>query len=594
MQIAVGGCLAQMERAADHRARALGRRRVRHAQHRVAAEAARAGARATRRRRWSSRRPSRPSRRCCPPAASRRTRAWVSISVGCNNTCTFCIVPSLRGNEKDRRPGDILDEIGRWSIRASSRSRCSARTSTPTASEFGDRLAFGKLLRACGEIEGLERVRFTSPHPRDFTDDVIDGDGGDAQRHAQPAHAAAVRLGRDPAGDAPRLPSRALPGDPGERPRAACRTRPSPPTSSSASPARPRPTSPTPWTSCGRPGSRPPSPSSTRSAPGTPAATMDGQVPREVVQERYERLVALVEQIPTEENEKQDGTVVEVLVAEGEGRKDAATRRHVRPGAGQPARALRPGRRRAPRPGDVVTTRVTRGAPHHLIADGAPLDSAAPGPATPGNPAAAAASGRAATAATGARRAGAGPAGHAAPLSRPPMLTPRRSPDRAGMLIAVVGPTAAGKSDLAVDLALAPRRRGRQRRLHAALPGHGHRHRQADHGRAPRRPAPPARHLGRHQDRQRRRVPGARRRVIDDIEARGRVPVLVGGSGLYVRAALGDLEFPGTDDEIRARLESELAADGPAASTSVSRPPTPPPRPRSCPRTAAGSSARSR
>ena len=51
--------------------------------------------------------------------------------------------------------------------------------------------------------------------------------------------------------------------------------------------------------------------------------------------------------------------------------------------------------------------------------------------------------------------------------------------------------------------------------------------------------------------------------VIDDIEARGRVPVLVGGSGLYVRAALGDLEFPGTDETIRARLEAELAADGP-------------------------------
>ena len=60
---------------------------------------------------------------------------------------------------------------------------------------------------------------------------------------------------------------------------------------------------------------------------GTPAATMDGQVPRDVVQDRYERLVALIEEISTEENEKQDGTVVEVLVAEGEGRKDAATRR---------------------------------------------------------------------------------------------------------------------------------------------------------------------------------------------------------------------------------------------------------------------------
>jgi len=52
------------------------------------------------------------------------------------------------------------------------------------------------------------------------------------------------------------------------------------------------------------------------------------------------------------------------------------------------------------------------------------------------------------------------------------------------------------------------------------------------------------------------------RTAIEDIAARGRIPVLVGGSGLYIRAALGDLEFPGTDDEIRARLESELAADG--------------------------------
>jgi tRNA dimethylallyltransferase len=53
-------------------------------------------------------------------------------------------------------------------------------------------------------------------------------------------------------------------------------------------------------------------------------------------------------------------------------------------------------------------------------------------------------------------------------------------------------------------------------------------------------------------------------RVIDDIEARGKVPVLAGGSGLYVRAALGDLDFPGTDEEVRERLEAELAAAGPA------------------------------
>jgi tRNA-2-methylthio-N6-dimethylallyladenosine synthase len=117
---------------------------------------------------------------------------------------------------------------------------------------------------------------------------------------------------------------------------------------------------------------------------GTPAATMDGQVPRQVVQERYERLVEVLEEIGTQENEKQDGTVVEVLVAEGEGRKDAATHRmsgrardnrlvHFVPhapaadGSGESAHPT-------PRPGDIVTTRVTHGAPHHLIADGAPLD----------------------------------------------------------------------------------------------------------------------------------------------------------------------------------------------------------------------------
>jgi tRNA-2-methylthio-N6-dimethylallyladenosine synthase len=116
---------------------------------------------------------------------------------------------------------------------------------------------------------------------------------------------------------------------------------------------------------------------------GTPAATMDGQVPRAVVQDRYERLVELLEEISTEENEKQDGTVVEVLVAEGEGRKDAATRRmsgrardnrlvHFAPSASSAdgLDAASP----LPRPGDVVTTRITHGAPHHLIADGAPLE----------------------------------------------------------------------------------------------------------------------------------------------------------------------------------------------------------------------------
>src|ERR1035441_5504766 len=100
--------------------------------------------------------------------------AWVAISVGCNNTCTFCIVPSLRGTEEDRRPGDVLSEIRALVAEGVMEVTLLGQNVNSYGAAFGDRLAFGKLLRACGEIDGLERVRFTSPHPRDFTDDVID------------------------------------------------------------------------------------------------------------------------------------------------------------------------------------------------------------------------------------------------------------------------------------------------------------------------------------------------------------------------------------------------------------------------------------
>src|SRR6266496_2367477 len=99
--------------------------------------------------------------------------AWVAISVGCNNTCTFCIVPSLRGREEDRRPGDVLAEIRALAADGVLEVTLLGQNVNSYGVGFGDRLAFGKLLRACGEIVGLERVRFTSPHPRDFTDDVI-------------------------------------------------------------------------------------------------------------------------------------------------------------------------------------------------------------------------------------------------------------------------------------------------------------------------------------------------------------------------------------------------------------------------------------
>jgi tRNA-2-methylthio-N6-dimethylallyladenosine synthase len=115
-----------------------------------------------------------------PAARESAYAAWVSVSVGCNNTCTFCIVPALRGKEVDRRPGDVLAEVtslvdqGVLEITLLGQNVNAYGVSFADPDEPRDRGAFAKLLRACGRIDGLERVRFTSPHPAEFTDDVIE------------------------------------------------------------------------------------------------------------------------------------------------------------------------------------------------------------------------------------------------------------------------------------------------------------------------------------------------------------------------------------------------------------------------------------
>ena len=239
--------------------------------------------------------------------------------------------------------------------------------------EFGDKLAFGKLLRACGEIEGLERVRFTSPHPRDFTDDVIE-----AMRdtpNVMPSLHMPLQSGSDTVLKAMRRAYRRdrylaiLDNVRRHIPHAAITTD----------------------IIVGFPGETEEDFAATLDVvrlarfssaftfqysirAGTPAATMPDQVPRRVVQDRYDRLVALVEQVATQENARQDGTVVEVLVAEGEGRKDAAT--HRMSGRARDNRLVHfAPHDAAPRPGDVVTTRVTSAAPHYLRADDAPLSA---------------------------------------------------------------------------------------------------------------------------------------------------------------------------------------------------------------------------
>jgi tRNA-2-methylthio-N6-dimethylallyladenosine synthase len=102
--------------------------------------------------------------------------------------------------------------------------------------------------------------------------------------------------------------------------------------------------------------------------PGTPAADLDGQLPKEVVRERYQRLLEVQEPISLAENSAQVGKTVELLVADGEGRKDDRTARMS--GRARDGRLVHfaPGTAEL-RPGDVVTTTVTGAAPHHLIAD---------------------------------------------------------------------------------------------------------------------------------------------------------------------------------------------------------------------------------
>nr|WP_157433244.1 tRNA (N6-isopentenyl adenosine(37)-C2)-methylthiotransferase MiaB [Actinomadura rifamycini] len=322
-----------------------------------------------------------PTRRESPYAA------WVSISVGCNNTCTFCIVPSLRGKEKDRRPGEILAEVEALvgegvlevtllgqnvnaygsgfgapaAVAGDVRDEVGALTS-------GGGSAFAGLLRAAGRVEGLERVRFTSPHPKDFTDDVIAAmaetpnvmpslhmplqSGSDAVLRAMRRSYRQERFLKIIDKVRAAIPDAAITTDiivgfPGETDADFEETLHVVREARFASAFT----------------------FQYSKRPGTPAATMDGQLPKEVVQERYERLVALQEEVSWAENKKQLGRTLEVLVAEGEGRKDGETRRlSGRAPDNRLVHFRAPGER--VRPGDMVTVEVTYAAPHHLVADG--------------------------------------------------------------------------------------------------------------------------------------------------------------------------------------------------------------------------------
>ncbi|MCQ9129138.1 MiaB/RimO family radical SAM methylthiotransferase, partial [Corynebacterium amycolatum] len=237
-----------------------------------------------------------------------------------------------------------------------------------------DRSAFSKLLRACGQIEGLERVRFTSPHPAEFTDDVIDAMAETPnvvhQLH-MPLQSGSDRVLKDMRRSyrtkkflgileevREKMPDAAITTDiivgfPGETEEDFQQTldvvEKARFSSAFTFQYSPR--------------------------PGTPAATMADQVPPEGVKERYCRLLALQERISEEENAKLVGSEVELLVSQSDGRKNAETHRmsgrsrdgrlvHFSPSESEPGVVDR-----KIRPGDYVTVRVTDSAPHFLIAD---------------------------------------------------------------------------------------------------------------------------------------------------------------------------------------------------------------------------------
>jgi tRNA-2-methylthio-N6-dimethylallyladenosine synthase len=294
---------------------------------------------------------------------------WVSISVGCNNTCTFCIVPNLRGKERDRRPGDVLSEVQALVDDGAIEVTLLGQNVNTYGVEFGDKLAFGKLLRATGEIAGLERVRFTSPHPAAFTDDVIAAMA--ETPNVMPQLHMPLQSGSDRVLKAMRRSYRSdkflgiIDKVRATIPDAAISTD----------------------IIVGFPGETEEDFQETLRVveaarfalaftfqysirPGTPAATMPDQVPKEVVQERFERLVALQNRISIEENHAQLGRTVDVLVANGEGKKDAET--HRMSGRAPDMRLVHfeiPSGADVPRPGDVVTVTITQAAPFHLLAD---------------------------------------------------------------------------------------------------------------------------------------------------------------------------------------------------------------------------------
>ena len=294
--------------------------------------------------------------------------ALVAISVGCNNTCTFCIVPSLRGKEKDRKAGEILDEIKALTHQGVLEVMLLGQNVNSYGVEFGDKFAFGKLLRSCGQIEGLERVRFISPHPKDFTDDVISAMA--ETKNVMPHLHMPLQSGSDKVlSDMKRsyrttkylnilekvrkeIPEAAITTDiivgfPGETEEDFQQTIDLVREAKFASAFTYQ----------------------YSKRPGTPAALMPNQIDPKLINERYERLAKVVNEVILEQNKNQIGKIVEVLVSNNEGKRD----QHINTMSGR-AKDNRlvhfyPSTDLKVRPGDFVEVEITQAQPFYLISD---------------------------------------------------------------------------------------------------------------------------------------------------------------------------------------------------------------------------------
>jgi tRNA-2-methylthio-N6-dimethylallyladenosine synthase len=290
--------------------------------------------------------------------------AWVSIAVGCDNACTFCIVPLVRGPQRSRPIGDVLAEVQalvRRGVVEVSLLGQNVNTFGRDLTVPGSRRRplFADLLRAVNEVDGLRRIRFTSPHPHDFTPDVIDAmaesdkvcehihfplqSGSDrvlrAMRRSYRSERYLAWLGRiRDAVPGVAVSTDIIVGFPGENDDDFERTL--------EVVARARFDQAYTFQYSPRPGTR--------------AATMAEQLPKPVVQERFDRLVALQEAISLERMRAEVGRVHEVLI-EGAGRKGGAHGRtrsnkvvHLDTSAG---------------PGTFLDARIVSAHPHHLVGE---------------------------------------------------------------------------------------------------------------------------------------------------------------------------------------------------------------------------------